>query len=421
VGAIAALDALTVKGTVIGTGTVGAATTVVGEDGVAAGSLTATGLTGTDLAVYGTAGFGTGSVALGGTANIGGASTAGVLTAGPVTANVFNLNKGSATVSSLGGVGTAPVATLASGTVMTFTVSSMTGWKDINLNTGVDLHGGAMSATGQINVGGGASVKAGPTQANQFNLTSGTARLSSLAGVGTTPSATVAASQTLTVDAGVTAMDSISLAGTLVTSNTTRSTDVTNLLSITGSGTLDLKDGFLVVDYTPGGSPLADVRQWIVNGRHGGDWLGTGITSSIAAANKNLYAVGYIDNALLPTAQRYTTFGGVSVDPTSILVRYTWAADLNLDGLISDADVTVQSALYDNGLTTGHYWWQGDLNGDGKITDADVTVLSALYPRGAVGDGAPVGLGPVPEPATLALLAVGGLLALAGRRRRRHG
>jgi hypothetical protein len=63
---LTALDALTVKGTVIGTGTVGAATMVVGEDGVVAGSLTATGLTGTDLAVYGTAGFGTGAAGMGG-------------------------------------------------------------------------------------------------------------------------------------------------------------------------------------------------------------------------------------------------------------------------------------------------------------------------------------------------------------------
>jgi len=185
------------------------------------------------------------------------------------------------------------------------------------------------------------------------------------------------------------------------------------------TGKWDLTDGFLVIDYDAGSSPLEDVQKWIVSGRNGGNWLGNGITSSLAIAANTLYAVGYLDNALLPEAQQLSTFGDVAVDPTSVLVRFTWAADINLDGLVSDADATILGATYDNGLTTGRYWWEGDLTGDGKITDADATILGALYPRGAAGAGDPAGLGlrTTPEPATLSLLALGGLLALRRRRR----
>jgi hypothetical protein len=173
-------------------------------------------------------------------------------------------------------------------------------------------------------------------------------------------------------------------------------------ISIPGGGAatskLDLGAGFFILDYDGLSGPTTQIKQWIVAGRNGGAWTGNGITSSAAAATPSLYAVGYIDNALLPPAQRLTLFGGVAVDATSILIRYTWACDLNLDGLVTDADVTVQSALYDNGLTTGHYWWDGDLNFDERIGDADVTVLSALYPRGQVNTGEQSVQG-APEPA----------------------
>jgi hypothetical protein len=65
-------------------------------------------------------------------------------------------------------------------------------------------------------------------------------------------------------------------------------------------------------------------------------------------------------------------------------------------------------------------WWQGDMNYDGWCDLDDLILLAGNWQLG-VGDplsgGSPQGA--VPEPATLALLAAGGLLALVNRRRSR--
>jgi len=208
-------------------------------------------------------------------------------------------------------------------------------------------------------------------------------------------------------------------------------------LSISGgtapTGQIDIGKGLLAVDYPAGTtSPLADIRKWIIAGRNGGIWDGTGITSTDVAASLPLLtqAVGYAENSelLIP----YTTFGKtdpLAVDSSTVLVRYTYAGDVNLDGRVDDDDVSVMSVKYDRGAGTSHTWAQGDILGyDGLINDDDVSLMALTYglgwKRGTLLADSP-GLtladmagGPAaaPEPATLALLALGALSALARRR-----
>ena len=93
----------------------------------------------------------------------------------------------------------------------------------------------------------------------------------------------------------------------------------------------------------------------------------------------------------------------------------TAIGDISLDGKVTAADYTLWASNFGPG--TG--WGTGDLNGDGQNTAADYTLWASNFGTGP-GEIPPAPLGapvPTPEPATMALLAMGGLAILKRRRR----
>jgi uncharacterized protein YjbI with pentapeptide repeats len=211
--------------------------------------------------------------------------------------------------------------------------------------------------------------------------------------------------------------------------------------SIAPTATFDLTDNGVIVDYA-GASPVATVREQILLGRGGaglgGQWNGTGITSSTAAgANESQpdsRSLGYADNATLPLGS-LTSFHGAAIDDTSILIAYTRTGDANLDGVVNDDDVTILGAFYAPGVPQPH-WALGDFDYNGFVDDDDVTLLNAFYDPSAAplnspflnadssspappGEGGevPLGVSAIPEPPTavLACLAIVGVVALLRR------
>jgi hypothetical protein len=172
------------------------------------------------------------------------------------------------------------------------------------------------------------------------------------------------------------------------------------------TGTLDLQNNDLIIDYT-GTSPIADIEDMVRSGYNGDLRNGTGIMSSVAVQNGN-YVLAVADNAQLSapfgSAQGGPNFSGVNVDLTSVLVKFTHRVDINLDGVVTDADAIIFSTNYEPGANAN--WAIGDLNFDGQFTDADAIIFSTYYETGGAS---------LPEPGITLLL----LPALAGLRRRR--
>jgi len=199
---------------------------------------------------------------------------------------------------------------------------------------------------------------------------------------------------------------------------------VTRTLAVApGGAALDVTDNALTVNYADTGpSPLADVTAWIRSGYRdgpGGYWDGPGIASSMAAADAGLLtAVGVLDNSD-PDVGGKTTFAGETVDATSVLVKYTYWGDANLDGVVdaNDYDIIDRNFLFPPAPgNTG--WWTGDFTYDGAIDANDYDRIDRAF----LFQGAPLtggGAVPTPEPATLALLALGGAALMARRKRRK--
>jgi fibronectin-binding autotransporter adhesin len=194
--------------------------------------------------------------------------------------------------------------------------------------------------------------------------------------------------------------------------------------SLSNSGTIDLTNNGLDIQ----NGSISTVNSQVQAAYNSGAWNGTNassgvITSSLAASDTtHLTAVGVATNL--------TTFEGLSVSSSDVLVKYTYYGDANLDGAVDGSDYSMIDNGYLNGLTG---WQNGDFNYDGVVDGSDYTLIdNSFNMQGAqiaattasltsLISGSPA-VSAVPEPASLGLLGIGaiGLLGRRGRASRRR-
>ena len=153
-------------------------------------------------------------------------------------------------------------------------------------------------------------------------------------------------------------------------------------LTITNQGWLDLTDNALLVDY-PGatvlgawtGAAYTGVAGMIGSAYNFGEWDGPGIRGAGAAASKGVTTLGVAEasDVLFLSDGETALWNGVTVDATSVIVKYTYAGDLNFDGLVDDADYGQIDNYVQFPGTTGYA--NGDFNYDGVIDGADYGII----------------------------------------------
>jgi autotransporter-associated beta strand protein len=207
-------------------------------------------------------------------------------------------------------------------------------------------------------------------------------------------------------------------------------------LNVTPAAKVDLTTRGLAID-VPSGSEtttLQGVRGQIISAYNAGGpaWQGNGITSSAAATNTSA-AVGYaVASEVLPfTNGTSDTFMGATVDPSTVVARYTLAGDATLDGSVNFNDLVKLAQNYNSTVSdTSDSWWnKGDFTYDGIVNFNDLVKLAQNYNTAIPTEpipGAPNGFEAdlerafesVPEPGMMSLFAVAGMGLMARRRRR---
>ena len=153
---------------------------------------------------------------------------------------------------------------------------------------------------------------------------------------------------------------------------------VTNLVDGGNGGNFDIATAKLVVNYS-GASPINLVRALIQSAYASGTWTGSGIKSSGLPAN---LAIGYAEASSI-LAPAGGTWGGISVDGTSVLIARALKGDSNLSGTVDFDDLLALAQSYEGTGT----WINGDFNYDAAVNFDDLLILAQNYETSMSQDG----------------------------------
>ena len=190
--------------------------------------------------------------------------------------------------------------------------------------------------------------------------------------------------------------------GTLQLGTSTGQATITGL-AVSGTGTFDVNNNHVIINYGAGPDPISSIAAEIKSGYAGGNWNGIGIISSAAAANNAvsgnpLYGVGYADSA--------DSGNPAGLASGTIELKYTLLGDANLSGVVDGTDFGILAANFNKGVSG---WDQGDFNYNNVVDGTDFGLMAANFNKGA--SGASVGAPAIDDPAIVAFAEANGLMA----------
>ena len=253
------------------------------------------------------------------------------------------------------------------------------------------------------------------------NNSAGNYTISGAGSIAGTASLTKNGTGVFTINTKGTSLGAVTVNGGSVQLGTSSGVASMTSLSVGASGTFDVNNNHVIINYGSGADPISSIAALLKTGYNGGNWNGVGGIISTAAQLNNatagnlLYGLGYADSA--------DAGNPAGLASGTIEIKYTLLGDANLDGVVDGTDFGILAANFNKGVTG---WDQGDFDYDNVVDGSDFGFMAANFNKGASGAAAWQAveafaaanglLADVPEPASIGLIGIMGAGLLTRRR-----